>query len=65
MVVLSVIFPIQLFLLGKTGLGVAFILTWGGLGVWWITEMFMTPKRVNDYNDMLATNIARDLKIME
>lgn len=62
--VLAIFFPIQLFLLGKTGLGVAFILTGGGMFVWWIIEIFMTPKRVRDYNENVAATIMRDLKIM-
>ncbi len=64
MMVLAILFPIQLFLLGKTGLGVALWLTGGGLGIWWLIEIFLTPKRVKDYNENIATTIMRDLKIM-
>jgi len=64
MIVLAIFFPIQLFLLNKVGLGIAFILTGGGIGIWWIIEIFMTSKRVDEFNEELATKIMRDLKIM-
>lgn len=60
----AVLFPIQLFLLGKPGLGFLYWITLGGLGVWTIVEWFLTDKRVRIYNGELATDIARDLKIM-
>ncbi|MCE2527454.1 MAG: TM2 domain-containing protein [Actinomycetia bacterium] len=64
MVALAILFPIQLFLLGKTGLGGAFLLTGAGFGVWWVVEWFFTPSRVRDYNNELATNIVRNLKLL-
>ncbi len=64
MVVLAIIFPIQHFLLGKTGLGIAFWLTGGGFLVWWFIEIFLVSRRVNEYNAAIATNIARDLRLM-
>ena len=64
LIVLAIIFPIQLFLLGKTGLGLIFWLTIGGFLIWWIIEIFLTSGRVDDYNARVATDIARDLKIM-
>ena len=64
LIILSIVFPIQLFLLGKTGLGMAFLLTFGGFGTWYIVEWFLTPKRVDDFNAQLAIEIARNIKIM-
>ena len=64
LVVLSIFFPIQHFLLGKTALGIFFWLTLGGFSIWWFIEWFLTPKRVKDYNREMAVNLARDLKIM-
>jgi hypothetical protein len=61
---LAILFPIQLFLLGKTGLGIAFIITLGGMGVWWIIEWFITPKRVKSFNDDAATRLLTEMKIM-
>lgn len=63
-VVLAILFPIQHFLLGKTGMGVAFWLTGGGIGFWWIIEIFLASGRVDEYNGQVATEIARDLKLM-
>lgn len=54
MVALSILLPIQLFLLGKIGLGILFILTGGGLGVWYVIEWFLTPGRVRAYNTGVA-----------
>ncbi len=64
MIALSILFPIQLILLGRVGLWWVYFLTAGGLSVWWIIEMFLTPKRVREYNDEVATDIVRDLKII-
>ncbi|MCB2227404.1 MAG: hypothetical protein KQH53_12060 [Desulfarculaceae bacterium] len=55
--ILAVIFPVQLFLLGRWLLGAAFWATLGGLGVWWVVEIFLTPGRVRDYNMYLARSI--------
>ena len=64
MIALAVLFPIQLFLLGKTGLGIAFWLTGGGIGIWWLIEIFMTPKRVSDFNGDVSVQVLRDMKMM-
>lgn len=65
MVLLAIFFPIQLFLLGKPGLGVAFWLTAGGAGIWWFAELFMTSGRVRTYNEDVATNILINMKILQ
>ena len=65
MVFLAIFFPIQLFLLGKTGLGIAYLITAGGLSVWWIIEWFITPKRVREYNGDIATKIITEMKMMK
>ena len=64
MMVLALLFPIQLFFLGRIGLGVLFLLTGGGFGVWYVVEWFLTPGRVRKYNDDLALQIVRDIKAM-
>jgi hypothetical protein len=61
---LAILFPIHLFILGKTGLGIAFIITGGGLCVWWIIEWFITPGRVKSFNDDVATRLLTEMKIM-
>jgi len=57
MMVLAFLFPIQLFFLGKLGLAVLFLLTGGGLGIWYVVEWFLTPGRVRDYNANVANEI--------
>lgn len=64
MLALAILFPIQLLLLGKTGLFVAFFLTAGGLWVWWFIEIFLAMKRTREFNEDIAKTITRDLKIM-
>jgi hypothetical protein len=54
MIALAILFPIQLFFLGKIVLGILFLLTGGGLGIWYIIEWFVTPSRVRDYNTRVA-----------
>jgi hypothetical protein len=61
---LAILFPIQLFLLNKVGLGVAFILTGGGLGIWWIVEWFLTPGRVRAYNAEVAEDILMQMRFL-
>lgn len=65
MIFLAIIFPIQLFLLEKIGLGIAFLFTGGGLWIWWIIEWFLTPKRVREYNGDVATKILTDMKLIK
>ncbi|MHC1791782.1 TM2 domain-containing protein [Solidesulfovibrio sp.] len=64
MVFLAIVFPIQLFLLGKVGLGFVFLLTMGGFWLWYIVEWFLTPGRVREYNADVATKIVMEIKVM-
>lgn len=56
MVALSILFPIQLFLLDRVILGILFLITGGGFGVWYVIEWFLTPGRVRDYNAKVASD---------
>lgn len=62
MIILAVLFPIQLILLGKAGLWFAFVFTGGGLGLWRLVEIFLTPSRVDERNGEIATEIIRNIK---
>lgn len=57
MVALAILFPIQLFFLGKVLLGLLFLITGGGFGIWYIVEWFLTPGRVREYNSQVASDI--------
>ena len=63
MILLAFFFPIQLFFLGRIGLGILFWLTAWGLGVWYVVEWFLTPGRVRTYNERLALQIVQDLQV--
>lgn len=54
MVALAILLPIQLLFLGKVLLGILFIITGGGFGVWYVIEWFLTPGRVREYNTGVA-----------
>jgi hypothetical protein len=57
MMALAIIFPIQLLLLGKVLLGILFLITGGGFGIWYVVEWFLTPGRVREYNAKAANDI--------
>ncbi len=54
MMALAILLPVQLFLLGRVLLGILFLITGGGFGVWYVIEWFLTPGRVRDYNTRVA-----------
>jgi len=64
MLVLAIFFPIQLILLGKIGLQIAFWFTLGGFGIWWFIEVCLAMKRTREFNEDVAKGIIRDMKIM-
>lgn len=58
--VLSVLFGklgIDRFVLGDIGLGVLKLLTLGGLGIWWIIDIFLTYKKAKEKNYETLTQI--------
>ena len=59
---LAIFFPIQLFFLGKVAQGILFLVTAGGVGIWWILEIFLTPVRVKNYNNDVAVNLVAQVK---
>lgn len=50
MLALAILFPIHRFFIGKVGSAVAFLLTAGGLGVWWFVDLFLVMGMTRDYN---------------
>ncbi|WP_345880459.1 hypothetical protein [Shewanella algae] len=61
---LAIFFPIQFFIRGDVLLGILFWVTGGGLWVWWIWEIFTQRSKVRDYNDKVATEVLRDLRVL-
>lgn len=43
--------------LGKWGLQILFWLTFGGLGVWWLIDLFRLSSVVNEHNMILSSQI--------
>jgi hypothetical protein len=65
MLALAILFPIQLVLLKRTGLWIAYLFTAGGLGIWWLIEIFIAFPRTRSFNHDVAKEIVRDIKIMQ
>ena len=62
MVTLAVLFPIQFFLLDKTGLGLAFWFSGMFFGIGWVVYWFLTPGMVREYNEQVANNVIRNIR---
>lgn len=43
-------------------MGVFFLLTGGGFGIWYLVEWFLTPGRVRAYNEAVAMSLIHHLK---
>ena len=64
--VAATIFFIHFFLYGRIGMGILYLLALCTMvgSVWWVIELFLIGKRLDDHNRELAVNLARDMKIM-
>ena len=61
------IFLIHFFVYGKVGMGIIYvpICLFTGIGlVWWLIELFLIGKRLNEYNNKVAVDLAREMKLM-
>jgi len=50
--------------LRKWGLQILFWLTIGGIGIWWIIDLFRIPSMIRDYNKDVAVDVLRNLKVV-
>lgn len=57
------VFGLHFFFLGKTSQGMWYWSLMGGMGAWWLFELYYVFKRVEEHNNKLASNILRDIKI--
>ncbi|MEZ4883436.1 MAG: TM2 domain-containing protein [Chitinophagales bacterium] len=55
---------VQRFLLGQIGMGIAYVLTWGFLGVGVIYDILKHKEMTLDYNEKVAFEVAQDVKYM-
>ena len=65
MLLLAILFPIQFFVEGRVGLGLLFMFSWGGFGLWYLAEIFMVWGRTTAYNEELAKSVLRDIKLAD
>lgn len=49
---------IDRFMLGQTGLGVAKLLTCGGLGIWWLIDLFLVMGKAREVNYNKLSQVA-------
>lgn len=63
MTLLAIFFPIQFFVLGEIGLGIAFMLTAHGCLVWGIIEWFLAAGRTRKYNDRIAITLIQGIRM--
>ena len=52
------------FLLGDTGLGVLKLITAGGLGIWWLIDIFSTESRTKEYNMKMFNEALQNAQLM-
>ena len=63
-VFLLFIFGFHYAYLNKWGEQIIFILTGGGLIIWWIVDLFRIPSMVKNYNKDIAINVLRNMKAL-
>ena len=51
------------FMLGETGLGVLKLITGGGLGIWWLIDIFSVEKRTKTYNMNLFNETIQNARL--
>ncbi|UJF33459.1 TM2 domain-containing protein [Paenibacillus hexagrammi] len=52
------------FYLGKTGTGVAMLLTLGGLGFWTLIDLFLLSGMIRDTNDRIENEVISELRLI-
>lgn len=67
MLVLSILvggLGVDRFMLGDTGLGVLKLITGGGLGIWWLIDIFTVENRAKEYNMEMFNEAIQNAKYM-
>lgn len=52
------------FMLGQTGLGVVKLVTAGGLGIWWLIDLFSIQDRTKAYNGQLFDEVVQNSRLI-
>jgi TM2 domain-containing membrane protein YozV len=52
------------FYAGDTGMGIGMLLTFGGLGIWALIDVFFIGKRIESKNEELEMNVIQQVKAM-
>ena len=50
--------------IGRVWLTLAFIFTYGGLGVWWLIDLFRVKGMVRIHNRTIAIQVLKDIQVL-
>lgn len=53
------------FYLKKVGFGILYIFTGALLGVGWLIDLFITPKRLHDFNERIAKDAVIEVRMLK
>jgi TM2 domain-containing membrane protein YozV len=52
------------FYVGKVWVNLLFWLTFGGLGIWWVIDLFRLSDLVREYNKTVAIGVLKDIQFL-
>ena len=52
------------FYIGKVWLNLLFWLTFGGIGFWWVIDLFRLPSLVREYNKTVAIGVLKEIEFL-
>ncbi len=59
------VFGVHYFYLGQPGKNILYWFTGCGLCIWWLIDLVTLGKRVSEYNEDIAKDTLRDIRLMD
>ena len=50
--------------IGRVWLSLFFIITFGGLGIWWFADLFRAPGMAREHNRSIGIQVLRDIQVL-